>query len=131
MTRLHSRTTIPIGFSYRHQEWEFVTSSPQIPFLEFSILAFPLPFPDLLSFPLSPPPPLNLSSLTPRLFQDVDGIMFARMGRGVTVVSTHWGFHAAAAGQDRRAGAGQTLTSGGFLDDTTDNQILDSRHRSS
>ena len=96
-----------------------MTPPPQIPFLEFSVLAFPLPFPNLLSLPVSPSPPLGLPSVTPRLVQDVDGIVFARMGRRVAVVSVHWRFHAAAAGQDCRACTSQALTSGGFLGDTT------------
>jgi len=119
MVLLHSRTTIPVVFGYRDHEWEIVTPPPQIPFLKFSVLALPLPFPDLLSLPLSPSPPLSLPSSTPRLVQDKDGIVFARMGRRVTVVSVHWRFHAATTGQDRRACAGQALTSGGFLGDTT------------
>ena len=121
MVLLHSRTAVSIGFCYRHQEREIMTSPPQIPFLEFSVLAFPLPFPDLLSLPLSPSPPLSLPSVSPRLVQDEGRIVFARVGRGVTVVSVHRRFHAVAIGQDRRARAGEALTGGGFLGDATNN----------
>ena len=96
VARLHSRTTIPMSFRYRHQEWEFMTSSPQISLLEFRVLASPLPFSNLLPFLLPPVPPFNLSSIAspPGPFQDMDGVVFARMGRRVTVVSVHWRLHA-------------------------------------
>lgn len=130
MGRLDSRAAIPMNLRYRHQEREFVASPPQIPLLEFRVLALPLPSPKFLPFLLPPPPPLSLSrGAHPRgLFQDVNGRVLARMGRGVTVVSVHWSLHAIAIGQERRVYTSQERTSAGFLGDMIHNQTLDTRY---
>ena len=73
-------------------------ASSQIPLFEISILTSPRPFPNLFPLLLSPFPPFGLSSFAFRSgpVYDVNGIVIARVGRRVTVVSIHWGFHAIA-----------------------------------
>ena len=56
-TVLRARTAIPMGLWYRHQEWEVVISSPQVPLLKFSI-HFPFP-----TFPSSPFHPFDPSGI--------------------------------------------------------------------
>lgn len=102
---------------YTHQEREVMTSSPQIPLLELSILTFPLPFPNLFPFFLSSFPPFDLSGITSPLGPpyDMNRIVFAWVSRGVTIVSVHWRLHPITIEKER---ASETFPNSGFLGDT-------------
>lgn len=106
-----------------------MSSSPQIPLLETSVLASPRPSPDLFPFFLSPLPPFGLSNIAFRSgpVYDVNGIVLARVGCGVAVVSVHWGLHAIATGQDHRACTSEALPDCGFLFDAIYDEELQVR----